>query len=88
MNLLNPNPWLAWGLVLGPACLAAWRGSPLHAAALVGSFYGLLCLLLAALVGSAALAGRRLARFRPGFAWASGLALAALGFLQIRLALA
>src|SRR5512138_3252313 len=28
VNLLNPNPWLGWSLVMGPALLSAWRSSP------------------------------------------------------------
>ncbi len=39
VNLLNPNPYLAWSLVMGPAVLAAWRQSPADAAALVIAFY-------------------------------------------------
>lgn len=39
VNLLNPNPYLAWTLVLGPAVLEAWSKSAAHAAALIGSFY-------------------------------------------------
>jgi len=39
VNLLNPNPYLAWGLVLGPAVAAAWSRSPSHALGLVVAFY-------------------------------------------------
>src|SRR5512135_42027 len=27
INFLNPNPWLAWSLVMGPALIAAWQDS-------------------------------------------------------------
>ena len=39
VNLLNPNPYLAWALVLGPTALAAWNQHPSHAVALVGAMY-------------------------------------------------
>lgn len=39
VNLLNPNPYLGWALVLGPSTLAAWSESRLFAFVLVGSFY-------------------------------------------------
>jgi threonine/homoserine/homoserine lactone efflux protein len=50
VNLLNPNPYLGWSLVLGPAVLAAWRESSTCALALVAAFYGTMCFTLAALV--------------------------------------
>lgn len=40
VNLLNPNPYLAWGLVLGPAVMNAWRRDRLDAVVLLVSFYG------------------------------------------------
>lgn len=39
INLLNPNPYLGWSLVMGPAVLAAWAESPVIAAALLLAFY-------------------------------------------------
>jgi len=39
VNLLNPNPYLGWSLVMGPAVLAAWSESPGLAAALLLAFY-------------------------------------------------
>jgi threonine/homoserine/homoserine lactone efflux protein len=50
VNLLNPNPYLAWALVLGPAAVAAWRHGPAHAFGLVASFYVTMILTLAAFV--------------------------------------
>jgi len=47
VNLLNPNPYLGWSLVLGPAFLAAWEQSPAYAAALIIAFYGTMVLALA-----------------------------------------
>ena len=42
INFLNPNPWLGWTLVLGPALLRAWHQSLANAAALLLSFYGVM----------------------------------------------
>lgn len=42
VNLLNPNPYLAWALVLGPAAVTAWRGNPLYAVALLVAFYAVM----------------------------------------------
>ncbi len=39
INILNPNPYLGWSLVLGPAFLDAWGKSPANAAALIIAFY-------------------------------------------------
>jgi threonine/homoserine/homoserine lactone efflux protein len=39
VNIVNPGPYLGWSLVLGPLTLEAWARSPVHAIALVGSFY-------------------------------------------------
>ena len=50
VNLLNPNPYLGWSLVLGPAVVAAWRGSEIHAFAFVFAFYGTMCATMAAFV--------------------------------------
>jgi threonine/homoserine/homoserine lactone efflux protein len=50
VNLLNPNPYLGWALVLGPAAVAAWRKEPASAVALVVAFYGTMVLTLAGFV--------------------------------------
>lgn len=39
VNLLNPNPYLGWSLVLGPAAISAWSDAPMNAVALIGAFY-------------------------------------------------
>lgn len=60
VNLLNPNPYLGWTLVLGPSALAAWREHPAHAVALIAAFYGTMVTMLAGfifLVGSARFLG-------------------------------
>lgn len=50
VNLLNPNPYLSWSLVLGPVLLNAWRIRPVYALALLLSFYTVIVLGLAATI--------------------------------------
>ena len=40
VNLLNPNPYLGWSLVMGPLLLRAWREAPANGLALLVAFYG------------------------------------------------
>ena len=47
VNILNPNPYLGWSLVLGPAFLKAWRQSPANATALIVAFYATMVIALA-----------------------------------------
>jgi threonine/homoserine/homoserine lactone efflux protein len=65
VNLLNPNPYLAWALVLGPAVHAAWDRSVAEAIGLVTGFYGTFVSGLAAfiaLVGTTRYLGTRAQR--------------------------
>ena len=39
VNLLNPNPYLGWSLVLGPAVMKAWEQSTSSAITLIAAFY-------------------------------------------------
>jgi len=39
VNLLNPNPWLAWSLVMGPLLIKGWRERPLYGISLLAGFY-------------------------------------------------
>ena len=47
VNVLNPNPYISWSLVLGPLLLKAWREAPAHGVALLAGFYGTMVLSLA-----------------------------------------
>lgn len=83
VNILNPNPYLGWSLVLGPAVLAAWAQSPAHAAALIGAFYLTMVTTLAAtivLFGTTRFLGER---GRRALVLVSALVLAALGLWQL-----
>ena len=50
VNLLNPNPYLSWTLVVGPLLLKAWRETPGNGIALLASFYGTMILIMVAIV--------------------------------------
>jgi threonine/homoserine/homoserine lactone efflux protein len=47
VNVLNPNPYLGWALVLGPSVLTAWHEHPANAVALVVAFYSTMVGMLA-----------------------------------------
>jgi len=83
VNLLNPNPYLAWALVLGPFLLRAWREAPSHGIAFVASFYVAIVAVGAAivvLVSAAHAFGPRVARSLVGV---SAVALAGFGLYQL-----
>jgi threonine/homoserine/homoserine lactone efflux protein len=85
VNLLNPNPYLGWSLVLGPLLLKGWHESPARGIAVVASFYGTMIVGLVGIVllfHLARSAGPRITRALVG---ASALALAAFGAYQISL---
>jgi threonine/homoserine/homoserine lactone efflux protein len=50
VNLLNPNPYLFWALVMGPLLLKSWRETPFNGIALVLSFYVAMIAVNAAIV--------------------------------------
>jgi threonine/homoserine/homoserine lactone efflux protein len=83
VNLLNPNPYLSWSLVLGPLLLQAWRAAPAHGVALVVAFYVTMiastAVILVPFAGARAL-GPRIARALVGV---SALALAAFAVYQL-----
>jgi threonine/homoserine/homoserine lactone efflux protein len=83
INLLNPNPYLAWALVLGPAVVAAWRASPAFALAFVSAFYATMILTLAALVFLLGATRWLAPARRRGLVAVSALVLAALGVLLL-----
>jgi threonine/homoserine/homoserine lactone efflux protein len=42
INLLNPNPYLFWGLVSGPILIEGWKQNPAFGIAFVAAFYAVL----------------------------------------------
>lgn len=50
VNLLNPNPYLGWALILGPVVVEAWTFNPEHGIAVIVSFYLTMIVMLALLI--------------------------------------
>ena len=87
VNLLNPNPYLGWTLVLGPIVVAAWQEAPSAGVAVVVAFYTTMVLMLAMLIilfGTAQYVGQRYQRY---LLLLSALILAGIGCLQLALGL-
>ena len=85
VNLLNPNVYISWTLVLGPMIQTAWAEQRAYAVALLAAFYATLVGTMAAfiyLVGTARFLG---SRFQRGLVGISAVVLAALGvYLLVR----
>lgn len=82
-NLLNPNPYVFWGVVAGPILIGAWRESALYGLGFMAGFYGTMITGLGLLIIFFAAAGRlstRLVRLLSGL---SALALFAFGLYQL-----
>jgi len=83
VNLLNPNPYLSWSLILGPLLLQAWQEAPAYGIALLVSFYVTMisttAVILIPFAGARALSPR-VGRAMVGV---SALALAAFGVYQV-----
>jgi len=65
VNLLNPNPYMGWSLVMGPKLLQGWRESPVDGAGLLVGFYGTLVAItmgIIVLFGAARTLGPRVSR--------------------------
>ncbi len=83
VNLLNPNPYLGWTLVLGPTVVAAWQDAPVAGVAVVVAFYATMVVTLAGMIvlfGSARFLGARLQR---ALMFVSVWILAGLGLYQL-----
>lgn len=83
VNILNPNPYLGWSLVMGPLLLKGWKETPAHGIALIVSFYATIVLgLIGTILLSAAARGLgpRISRALTGI---SAIALAAFGLYQL-----
>ncbi len=83
VNLLNPNPYLGWALVMGPLLLKAWQENPAYAIGLVVLFYIVMILstaVILALFAGARSLGPRIAR---GLVGISAVALLGFGLYQL-----
>jgi threonine/homoserine/homoserine lactone efflux protein len=83
VNLLNPNPYISWSLILGPLLLEAWRANPANGIALLAAFYATMIVSTAVILlpfAGARTLGPRVGRWMLGV---SALALAAFGLYQL-----
>lgn len=83
VNLLNPNPYLGWSLVLGPAVLDAWRAGAPTAGVVIATFYVTMVATLGltiVLFGATGLFGPRVQR---NLVLVSGIMLAGLGACRL-----
>lgn len=82
-NLLNPNPYIFWGVVAGPLLIEAWRESSLYGISFMVGFYGTMISGLVGLIMLFAAAGHlteRMVRLMSGL---SALALFGFGLYQL-----
>ncbi len=83
LNLLNPNAYLGWSLVMGPLFIEAWRRGPSNAVALTAAFYATMAMVSATIVlvfASARALGTRLSH---ACVVISSVALGAFGLYQL-----
>jgi threonine/homoserine/homoserine lactone efflux protein len=83
VNLLNPNPFLEWSLIMGPLLLKGWREAPANGIALVSGFYGAIIICSSAII----LMFSAIRRIGPGLSRiliaVSAVALAGFGIYQL-----
>jgi len=50
VNLLNPNPYLGWSLIMGPLLLEGWQIAPINGISLIAGFYMTMIFTLAGII--------------------------------------
>jgi threonine/homoserine/homoserine lactone efflux protein len=83
INLLNPNPYLFWGLITGPILVAGWKQNPAFAVGLVAAFYLVMILVMAGLIILVSAARNLHVKMRQGFVLLSAAGLAFFGLYQL-----
>jgi threonine/homoserine/homoserine lactone efflux protein len=83
INLLNPNPYLFWSLVMGPILLTGWKESPADGVAMLAAFYLVLILVNAVIILVVSIAHRFSPRLRQGLMIASAIGLGVFGVYQL-----
>lgn len=83
VNLLNPNPFLFWSLVMGPLLLKALRESIAIGVAMLSVFYGTIVFVCGAIVFLFAGVGTLFPGITRVLLGASAIALAAFGVYQL-----
>lgn len=85
VNLLNPNPYIGWSLVMGPILLNAWRVSPFSGIVLLLVFYSTLIFFTAVIIILFAFAKKIGTRINKLMIGISAVALAGFGLYQLYL---
>jgi threonine/homoserine/homoserine lactone efflux protein len=83
VNFLNPNPYLAWSLIMGPLLIKGWQQNPSIGLALLIGFYATLIIVtlgIMLLFAAAKSLGHRVSRTLIGI---SGLAMTGFGLYEI-----
>jgi threonine/homoserine/homoserine lactone efflux protein len=83
INWLNPNPYIAWSVVLGPILLSGWHISPINGIALLAGFYPAMIASMIGMVLIFAAATRFGSRVQRVLIAISSFALACFGIYQI-----
>ena len=88
INLLNPNPYLFWGLITGPILLTGWKESPMYAIAMLAAFYLVMIVVNAIIILVVSIAHRFNPRLRQGLMIASAAGLGIFGIYQLWMVIA
>jgi threonine/homoserine/homoserine lactone efflux protein len=83
VNLLNPNPFLGWSLVMGPMLIKGWSRDPANGIALLIGFYGSMVIYSAVMVVLFAAAGNLGPRINRILVGISVIAFVFFGFYQL-----
>jgi threonine/homoserine/homoserine lactone efflux protein len=83
VNLLNPNPYLGWSLILGPLLLKGWHQNPANGIALLAGFYVTLVLGMVITVLFFAAAGKFGSRLNRLVIGISVIALTCIGIYEL-----
>ena len=83
VNLLNPAPYLGWGLIMGPLFIEGWKVKPINGIAMITGFYVTMILTLAGIIvlfGFARKMGPKVSKILLGL---SSIVLFAFGIYQL-----
>jgi threonine/homoserine/homoserine lactone efflux protein len=83
VNLLNPNPYLGWSLVMGPLLLKGWNESPINGVSLIAGFYVTIVFGLAITIFLSAVAKNLGSKINKMLIGVSALALACFGLYEL-----
>ena len=83
INLLNPNPYLGWSLILGPLLLKGWHQNPSYGIVLLVSFYATLTIGMIITILFFAAAGKFGSRLNRLLVGISAVALSCFGFYEL-----